>query len=106
MIPLATTTISVLRDSDDYAEPYSGTDSSTVVATGIRAVIGRPAGTEQIGGGEQSVLNVQMACDPADIRYTDTIRDESDQVLYRVVWTHTYPGEVTESLLRNVTGNV
>lgn len=106
MIPLATTTISILRGADDYAEPYSGGDSNTVVAAGVRAVIGRPAGREQIGGGEQSVLDTQLACDPADLRYTDIVRDDTDGIEYRVVWTHTYPGEVTEALLRNVNGDL
>lgn len=114
MIPLATTTIDVLRvaAADDYAEPYSGDDTSrrTTVAQGVRAVIGRPpnraGGKEDIAGGEQSVWDFELVCDHTDIRYTDTVKDNHDGSVYRVVWVQSYPQEHTEAGLRIVHGEV
>ncbi len=110
MIPVATTTVTVLRvaPADEYAEPYSGAEpgNRVTVARKVRAVIGRGTGREQLGGGEQSILDVDLACDPIDLRPTDLVRDDYDNTLYRVVWAHTYPREVTEGGLRNVAGDV
>lgn len=110
MIPLSTTTISVLRvaAADDYAEPYQGDDTArrTVAATGVRAVIDRPTGREQLAGGEQAIWDFGLVCDPVDIDYRDTVKDESTGVVYRVVWVMAYPGEHVEAGLTLVQGEV
>lgn len=94
MIPLATTRITVLRApaADDYAEPYSGNDPAdrVVVASGVRAVVDRPTGREQMAGGEQSTVDMSLVCDRCDIGYRDLVRDERTDLVYRVVWTVDY----------------
>lgn len=109
MIPLATTAITVLRiaDPDQYEEPYGGASPSQrrVVAEGVRAVLDRPTGREQVAGGEQSTVDLSLACDPCDIGYRDVIKDERNGRLYRVVWTLDY-GDHIEGGLRIVQGEV
>lgn len=109
MIPLATTTIAVLRApaGDEYAEPYAGAGTATWTraTTGVRAVIGRPSGREEVAGGEQSVWDFQLVCDPVELRRLDQVEDESTGVVYRVVWLMAYPGLV-EAGLRLVEGEV
>lgn len=94
MIPTATTTIAVLRspESDQYDEPYGGSDlgSRTAVATGVRAVIDRPTGREQVAGGEQSQVSLALICDPCDITYRDLVRDEKTGTVYKVMWVLNY----------------
>lgn len=109
MIPLATTTITVLRTAgpDEYDEPYGGsqpTDRETV-ASGVRAVLDRPNGREQVAGGEQSTVDLSLVCDRCDIDYRDLVKDERTGRLYRVVWTLDYGGHI-EGGLRIVLGEV
>ena len=79
-IPLATTTITILRQKpeDIYEEPYSDEQESdrVVFASGIRAVLMAPAtragqGQETTRGGEQVRVAFALACDPVDLRHTD-----------------------------------
>lgn len=110
MIPLATTTITVLRQSepDQYEEPYGGTSGPagrSAVATGVRAVIDRPTGREQVAGGEQNRVDLSLVCDPCDIDHLDLVRDDRTGHAYRVVWTLDY-GEHIEGGLQIVTGEV
>lgn len=108
MIPLATTTITVLRQSvpDQYDDPYSGHSAAdrTEFATGVRAVIDRPAGREQVAGGEQSIADLELVCDPVGLDYRDLIRDDSSGRVYRLVWALSFPGEHEEAALRIVEG--
>lgn len=110
MIPLATTTISVLRtpaaDVDD--EPYGEHDPATrtVVASGVRAVIDRPTGREQVAGGEQNRVDLSLACDPCDIDYRDLIKDEKSGRYYRVVWVLDYHSSHVQGGLQIVQGEV
>lgn len=110
MIPLATTTVAVLRlpAGTDDDEPYSGNDPASwdVAATGIRAVIDRPRGREQLAGGEQSISDFELICDTADIGRLDQVKDETTGTVYRVVWVMSYPGEHTEAGLRLVEGDI
>lgn len=109
MIPLATTTITVLRApaGDDDAEPYSGRtpDEWDEVAT-VRAVIDPGAGREQIAGGEQGISDLDLTCDLVDLNRLDQVRDDSTGITYRVVWLMTYPGEHIEAGLRLVEGDI
>lgn len=109
MIPLATTTISVLTPAaaDLDAEPYSGaSERLEQVVTGIRAVIDAPSGREQVAGGEQSIWDYELVCDLAPIQRYDTVRDDATGVDYRVVWLWVAPGEHIEAGLRLVQGEV
>jgi hypothetical protein len=105
-IPLSTTTISVWRISEvsSYDEPYAGeqeTSGRQQITSGVRAVIGRPSGREQVAGGEQSVSDFQLVAD----------LDERTGIDYRVVWAITYPDEFgpgffTEASIRHVEGDI
>lgn len=89
-LPLATTKGSILRAAaaDAYAEPYSGAGPATrtVVASGVRAIIDAPTGSEQVAGGVQTTDRFRLLADPCDLTYTDWWRDDNTGVVYRVVW--------------------
>jgi hypothetical protein len=95
-IPLATTTITVLRprEEDQYEEPYSGTTTTAFgeVASGVRAVIdipvARDAGKQRAAGGEQTETEFRFSCDPCDVSRLDYIRDDTSGVTMRVTWVH------------------
>lgn len=110
MIPLATTTITVLTpaQADLDAEPYSGADDDDLIesATGVPAVIDSPTGTEQLAGGEQDIWNYRLVCDETPLGRFDSVRDDTTGITYRVVWIHLYPGEHIEAGLRWVQGEV
>lgn len=110
MIPLSTITITVLRPptSDADAEPYSGSVPADwqQIATGVAAVLDRPTGNEQLAGGEQSVWDFQLVCDPVDLGPLDNVRDDTTGVVYRVVWVMTYAGDHVEAGLRLVQGDI
>lgn len=93
MIPLATTTISVLRlpadvpeEDDDYRDPYDEQPEREIVASGVRAHIGQPSMSERMAGGTQALDNLRLSCDPftAGLRATDQILDENTGEVYDV----------------------
>lgn len=110
MIPLATTTIRIERlsviEGATYGQAgrtynadgllYSASDIDrdawdelpppAVVASGIRAHIGRPSGTEDRAGSAQESVTWHLDCDPVDLRHTDTIIDELTGDRYAVQW--------------------
>jgi hypothetical protein len=94
MIPISGTTISVLRLADNAAQSDSDgsgydegiTQTWSTVATGVRAVVGAPGGSERVVGGEQMALTCHLTCDPTDITHDDRVVDASDGELYEVVW--------------------
>lgn len=108
MIPLSTTSISVLRlnAGSEYDEPYAGTEphNRTLAASGVRAVIDRPAGNVVLAGGEQAVADYDLICDETDIGYGDLIQDDTTGRTYRITQLITYPGEHVEAGLRAVEG--
>lgn len=91
MIPLSTTTITVLRQGGSpYDEPY-GPPNTTEIASGVRAVIdvaayGAGAGVETQAGGEMTRTALRLLCDVCDLTSRDWVRDDNDGVVYRVVW--------------------
>jgi hypothetical protein len=107
-IPLATTTITVtVADTPDLDdEPYAGAGVNPAVttATGVRAVIDRGTGREQLAGGEQSISDFLLTCDPINLDRRATVTDDTTGIDYRVVWLLTFPGEHTEAGLRLVQG--
>lgn len=92
-LPLATTTISVLRlPDDDPSNPRDGADDPperSKVATGIRAQIGSPSGTENRQGGNRTVMRYALHCDPFDFKPTDQIQDEATGTVYDLDWAET-----------------
>lgn len=91
-LPLATTTISVLRRSyadEMHADPYDNPEASVTppaIATGVRAAIGGGTGSQVVAGGVQTTTVFPFACDVTDLVYTDWIKDETTGELYRVEW--------------------
>lgn len=109
MIPLSTTTITVLRTpaADIYDEPYSGSTPADreIVATGVRAVIDRPSGfKEQMAGGEQSIVELWLTADPVDLTHLDLVRDDTTSQVYGVRYVIAYAGSHVEAGLRIVEG--
>lgn len=87
MIPLSTNTISVLRsDQDGTKDDYDGVTYSTL-ATGVRAVISSPSGSETNAGGSSEQVSFRLNCDPTDLRHDDRIVDEATGDIYMVTWT-------------------
>ena len=79
MIPLATTSIAVLRVPDDggLRDGYDPRPAPTTVASGIRAHLSTPDGGEDRPGGSRQALTAALLCDPTDVRHTDLVLDET-----------------------------
>lgn len=108
-IPIATTTISVLRRqvlaTDD---PYEVTAAAEVAASGVRAVIGAPSGTELVVGaaGQEDVTH-RLDCDTVALESTDQVRDDVTSEVFNVVWARQRSGlglDHTVAGLRQVSG--
>lgn len=112
MIPLSTTTISVLRikAEDEYDDPYdgSGEPERDVMVTGVRAVIDQPGGNLQLEGGQQNVIDYGLKCDPLDfgLKLSDWIKDDLTSRTFRIVWFIYYPNDHIEALMRDTEGEV
>lgn len=86
-IKLATTTITVSRvPVDPTRDSYDAPPAAVVVASGVRAHISSPSGTETQLGGTQAVENFRIDCDPVDATHVDTVTDERTGVTYEVLW--------------------
>lgn len=86
MIPIATTTVTVLRsDQDGTKDQFDGVTRSTLV-TGVRAVIGSPSGTNDMQGGDSESVTERFQCDPTDIRHDDLILDEISGLTWNITW--------------------
>lgn len=112
MIPLATTTISVVRGADlSDVDPWDRTPTAggETIAAGVRAVIDSPSGQEG-GPGDTETLQFTLMCDPTDVTFRDTIVDETTGESYQVVWTKLVPAPPGSDLdhvqagLKQVTG--
>lgn len=114
VLPLATTTITVLRapPEDAYAEPYAADPRAGLqeVVTGVRAVIdipvARDAGHDVVAGGEQTVTDFRFSCDPCELRNSDYLHDEATAITYRITWCFEFHGSHIEGGLRLVEGLV
>jgi hypothetical protein len=85
-IPVATTTVTVSASVE--AEPGEGR-TLTVVATGVRAVIGSPSGVERYApGGGTSQVTDGLECDPCPELADNTfvVVDDTSGVTYDVEW--------------------
>lgn len=94
-IPIAPTTINVLRDltPEDDLEYDTGTTTTSKLVTisrNVRAAIGSPssvAASETMAAGtEQLQMNLSMACDPCDITHRDFVSDNKTGIVYNVLW--------------------
>lgn len=107
-VPVATTTIAVLRVPFDPArDPYDAKPAAEVIASGLRAHISTPRGREQIAGGSQEVVEFRLSCDPVDLRHTDQVRDEQTDAVYDVTWARVRRGlglDHIEAGLKQVAG--
>jgi hypothetical protein len=97
MIPVASTTISVYAIAE--TEPGEGR-TSTLRASGVRAVIGSLTGSEtsRPGGGEATVT-ARLDCDPTTslgqtltLDHTDLVKDETTGQTFEVQWAHAKGG--------------
>lgn len=112
-IPIATTTVTILRPGipsgfedefmDEFGNPSAPTDpllasynlpadqggvgvlEYVVITTGLRAHIGSPAGSENTVGGDMESVDFKATTDPFDIEPRDQILDERNGVTYDVV---------------------
>jgi hypothetical protein len=109
MIPVATTTIRVLRSATDATtDPYDPPAApAAAVASGVRAVISAPTGRERNIGGTEQAVEFSLNCDPVDLAHTDTVEDEATGIAYQVVWVTQRSGfglDHTRAGLREIVG--
>jgi glutamine synthetase adenylyltransferase len=85
MIPINTTLVDFLRP-DGSADTFEDQGEPTAIATDVRAHLSKGrVGSEQLGAGSQSRLNLILVCDPVDdVRHTDVVRDQTDGAVYNV----------------------
>jgi len=85
MIPLATTTIDVLRP-DTSADDYETDTGPTTVFSGVRAQISSPKGRGSELAGQSALVDKELHCDPTEIRHYDVVRDNVTNFTYSVIW--------------------
>jgi hypothetical protein len=86
MLPIATTTIAVLR-VPVTGDPLDPQPAPAVVASGVRAHISTSNGSEVTSSGaSQAVIYFRLACDPTDLTKDDQVRDERTGEVYEVEW--------------------
>lgn len=83
-IPLALTTVTVVERSSD-GDPYEDPTES-VLATGVRAVIGSPTGVDLRVGGDKAVIDAAAQLDPCEISRTCRLYDEQTEQVWDVAW--------------------
>lgn len=111
MIPVNTTTISVLRvPVDPTADPTDPKPAPEVIARGVRAHISTSRGSEEVSvGSSQEVVYFRMSCDPTDLTGQDQVRDEQTDEVYDVTWARQRIGfglDHTQAGLKQVRGVV
>jgi hypothetical protein len=112
MIPLATTTVAVLRATADSTRDDMDAPADTAratVATGVRATISSPSGSSSSANGTREEVSFRLGCDPipAGLSYLDHVRDEQTGDVYFVVWARPRLGlglDHIEAGLRQVVG--
>ena len=93
MIPFATTTISIIRSTlsvteDPYDPPWTmgGTDpmypnpGSSVIVSGIRAVVSVPTANTILTIGDRIVYTSKLTCDPCDLQEADLVTESSGRI--------------------------
>lgn len=92
-IPYATTTLRIERQLGPNSTLVDPEETSTSVswqqiATGVRAHISLPTGSERIVGGTQEQVVFRFQCDLTDVEHTDRIVDETTGLTYQISWVH------------------
>lgn len=108
-IPIATTTISVLRTTPNELDEPGDPQTPVIVASGIRAHISTSRGREAPAGGDQEVVEFRLSCDPieVDLTHFDQVQDEATGDVYLVAWARLRRGlglDHHEAGLRQVAG--
>lgn len=107
-LTVASTTITVMRLPDDPdRDPYDEPPAAEEAYTSVRAHIGSPTGREQAVGGQQSVTDLRLVCDPIDLRHTDQVVDDTTGETFDVVWVKQRTGlgmDHTSAFLKHVEG--
>lgn len=112
MIPVAMTTITVKRiAAASSVDPYDHIASAVpeTVASGVRAVISAPSGSERVAGASQEDVTFRLNCDPTDLEHTDQVVDDDTGLTYEVIWAEERSGlglDHTVADLRRVAGVV
>lgn len=112
MIPLATTTITVTRNTLlATADPYDPvTASPETVASAVRAHLSAPGGFEtQRGQSAQEDVAWRLSCDPCDLTNDCTVTDDNTGDTYEVEWARIRLGlglDHVAAALRQVAGVV
>jgi len=113
MIPITTTTITVLRSpppdsgEEQYNDPTEAQPDFIPIAEHVRAVISAPFGRERNMGGAQSIVEFSLSCDPTDIDRLDRVLNEQTGKVYEVTWAEPRVGfglEHTRAGLKQVEG--
>lgn len=100
-IVIATTTIAVNRPArpateDPWGEGYDAAaardNTTSTVATGIRATIAPGGASGSSVGGESQTIEFRLTCDPCPLAYGDTVTDETTGQLFDVEWAVETPG--------------
>ena len=85
-IPFATTAITIVRSAlplteDPYDPPadYPNPDS-TLIVTGIRAVVSVPTANTILTIGDRIVYTSKLTCDPCDLREADLVTESSGRI--------------------------
>lgn len=84
-VPLTTTTITITRPAV-VGDPYDAAETTSTVASGVRAHISAPSGREAQRGGEQQTVDKILDADPVDLRHTDRVVDDGTGQTYEVAW--------------------
>lgn len=85
-IPFNTTLISIVRSTLPVLEdPYDSpslypSPESTVIATGIRAVVSVPTANIALSIGDRVVYTSKLTCDPCDLEESDLVTESSGRI--------------------------
>lgn len=87
-IPLATTTVTIERQTAPTDAWPDDPPVYDVIATGVRAHFPatRISGTESGDGNVRSELNARLLTDPCDLQHLDRVTDETTGVVWEVSW--------------------
>lgn len=105
-IPLATTTITVLRSDQDGTRDAFDTLTFAEIATAVRAVIGSESGSETNTSSSSQDVTFRLDCDVCDLRHDDRVSDEQTGDIFEVEWVWLRGGlglDHLEASLRQVT---
>lgn len=87
MIPVATTSITLLTYTDDDWGGQTGTLSTAGTGDPVRAHLSAPSGSAAFSsGGSTSSTQYRLVADPCELAADMAVRDETTGSIYRVDW--------------------